>query len=185
MYVPTFFSHLSKILIDWYSASTRPASLQESTCSHVSTHLSQLRHVVSWCGLYRDWIRFVPAIFITCFHSHSWNKRDTSCNVSFTSLQENSLNPSGFRTPSLKIVLLLTVNGPRIVGYHLYWMSYFHSPQILQLVWAEISLGQASAVLQYPKWFFFAWSSIIQFNWDGRDKYWYSILSSWCDFTCE
>ena len=99
--MPTLFSHLSKIWIDWYSASTRPASLQESTCAHVSTHWSQLEHVGSWCGLYRDWIRFVPAIFITCFHAHSWNNRGTSCNVSYTILQETSLKPSGVRIPSL------------------------------------------------------------------------------------
>ena len=69
--MPTFFSQMSKVLIDWYSASTSPYSLQESTCAHVYTHLSQLGHVGSWCGLYRDWIRFVPSIFITCLNSHS------------------------------------------------------------------------------------------------------------------
>ena len=99
--MPTFFSHLSKKLIDWYSSSTRTDSLQESTCAHVSTHWSQLGHVRSWCGLYRDWIRFVHDILITCLHAHSWNKRGTLCNISYTSFQETSLNPSVVKIPSL------------------------------------------------------------------------------------
>ena len=82
VWMPNLFSHLSKILIDWYSASTSHASLQESTCVHVYTHWSQLGHVWSWCSLYCDWIRFVPDILITCLHAHSWNDRGNSCNVS-------------------------------------------------------------------------------------------------------
>ena len=88
-------SHLSTRSMDSISVSTLPSSSHIMTCSQDSRHMDQLRQSGSCSSLYFDWLRFVPAILITCLHAQILNILGTSCRVSYTAHQSTSSNCSG------------------------------------------------------------------------------------------